>query len=114
MSTSLLINIGHPDGVSANQFIDIAIKSVLNDIDADCEEGWSVTIADDPRGTALRTAISIALSEFPDAWSNEQVLEGIHDDHELVVVWEPFENWDKDDIVGYIKGTAETIYSTYF
>ena len=46
MKTQLLITVEHPDEVPANQFIDIAIKSVINDIDADCEEGWSVTIAD--------------------------------------------------------------------
>jgi hypothetical protein len=46
MKTQLLITIEHPDDVPANQFIDIAIKSLLNDIDADCEEGWSVSYTD--------------------------------------------------------------------
>jgi hypothetical protein len=44
MKTQLLITIEHPDDVPANQFIDIAIRSLLNDIDADSEEGWSVTL----------------------------------------------------------------------
>ena len=114
MSTSILINIEHPDGVSANQFIDIAIKSVLNDIDADCEEGWSVTIADDTRQRALRTALSLTLSEFPEDWSNEQIIEGIANGNEDVIIWERFENWDVDDIVNYLEDTTEAIHSTYF
>ena len=44
MKTHMLLTIEHPDDVPVNQFIDIAIKSVLNDIDHDCEEGWSVTL----------------------------------------------------------------------
>jgi hypothetical protein len=43
MKTQLLITVEHPDEQPASMFIDIVIKSVLNDINADCDEGWSVS-----------------------------------------------------------------------
>lgn len=46
MKKQLLVTVEYPDDTTANVFMDIAIKSVLNDINADCEEGWSVTYTD--------------------------------------------------------------------
>jgi hypothetical protein len=46
MKKQLLITVEHPDEYPATQFIDIAIKSVLQDINSDCGEGWSVTCTD--------------------------------------------------------------------
>ena len=46
MKTQLLITVEHPDESPATQFIDIAIKSLLQDINTDCEEGWSVNYED--------------------------------------------------------------------
>jgi hypothetical protein len=114
MKTSLLITIEHPDNVSADSLIENAIKPVLNDINADSDNGWSVNIVGDKRDRAVRTAISLALSEFPEEWSNEEILDNIHADHDLVLVWERFENWDADEIVEYINDTAVAIYTTYF
>jgi hypothetical protein len=114
MKTSLLITIEHPDNVSADGLIEHAIKPVLNDINADSDNGWSVNIVGDKRDRAVRTAISLALSEFPEEWSNEEILDNIHADHDLVLVWERFENWDADEIVEYINDTSVAIYTTYF
>lgn len=114
MKTSLLIEIEHPDDLLAYGLIEHTIKPVLDDINADSEKDWSVTVVSDTRDRALRSAIESALSEFPEEWSNEDILDGIHDDHELVVVWEPFENWDKDSVIYHIEKLAQTIYSTYF
>lgn len=46
MKRQLLVTVEYPNDTTANMFMDIAIKSVLNDINADCEEGWSVTYTD--------------------------------------------------------------------
>jgi hypothetical protein len=46
MKKQLLVTVEYPNDTTANVFMDIAIKSVLNDINADCEEGWSVSYAD--------------------------------------------------------------------
>jgi hypothetical protein len=46
MKTQLLITVEHPDQYPATRFIDIAIKGVLQDINKDCDEGWSVTYTD--------------------------------------------------------------------
>ena len=114
MKTSLLIEIEHPDDLLAYGLIEHTIKPVLDDINADSEKGWSVTVVSDNRDRALRSAIALALSDFPDDWSNEDILEGIVNNHEDIVVWQTFEYWDGEDLVGYIEDTAETIYSTYF
>lgn len=114
MKTSLLITIEHPDDVSADGLIEYAIKPVLNDINADSDNGWSVTIIGDKRDRALRTAISIALSEFPDDWDNEKILEALCENDDSIVVWEPFEYWSGDEVANYIENTVETIYSAYF
>ncbi len=128
MSTIGLLTINHPDDTTVSWFIENTIRPLLHDINSDLPDGWSLEVAsgwhtlpfDSPeviekrnRDKALRTALSLALSEFPESWTNEQVLEGIHEDNELVVVWEPFENWSKDDIAEHIEVTANSIYSTY-
>jgi hypothetical protein len=46
MKKQLLVTVEYPEDTTANMFMNIAIKSVLNDINSDCEEGWSVTYAD--------------------------------------------------------------------
>lgn len=114
MNTSLLIVIGHPDDTTADGLIDHAIKPSLNDISADSGYDWSVTTVDDARERSVRTAIGLTLSEFPEDLGNDWVLDAILNKDERIVVWETFEHWDVDDIVGYIKNTAEAIYSTYF
>jgi hypothetical protein len=47
MKKQLIITVTHPDKYPATQFIDIAIKSVLTEINADCDEGWSVSYQDE-------------------------------------------------------------------
>lgn len=46
MKKQLLVTVEYPDDTTANVFMDIAIKSVLNDINADCDDNWSVTYKD--------------------------------------------------------------------
>jgi hypothetical protein len=48
MKTQLIVTVTHPDKYPATQFINIAIKSMLQDINSDCDEGWSVTYSDVP------------------------------------------------------------------
>ena len=42
MKTSIIMTIEHPEGTSAEQFIDTALSPIINDINADSEEGWKV------------------------------------------------------------------------
>lgn len=119
METQLVITITHPDDVSANAFVSDAITPYINDINADSDPAWSLTVSSvNPenklRERALRTALAVTLSEFPVEWSTDAILDAIHDDHELVVVWETFENWDKDELIEHIQQTANVIYDTYF
>jgi hypothetical protein len=129
MSTIGIFTINHPDDTLPTGFIEHTINPLLHDINSDLPAGWSVEIAsgwhtlpfDSPevvkernRAKALRTALSLTLSEFPQDWSNEQIIEGIANGNEDVLVWERFEHWDVDDIVNYLEDTTEAIYSTYF
>lgn len=110
---TVVINIEHPDDVPASQFVDTAIKSVLSDIDADSPEGWAVTVVANIADKALRTAIALTLSDFPDAWDNEKILEAIIEGHDDIVVWEPFEYWEPTNIIEHIQGTAQAIAETF-
>jgi hypothetical protein len=128
MSTIGIFTINHPDGTLPTGFIEHTINPFLHDINSDLPAGWSVEIAsgwhtlpfDTPevieernRAKALRTAFTLTLSEFPDDLSNEWILDAVANDDERILVWSPFANWDKDELVGYIEQTADAIYDTF-
>lgn len=46
MKTSITITIEHPDDTSADGLINLAIASVIDDINSDVEDGWKVHIDD--------------------------------------------------------------------
>lgn len=46
MKTSIIITIEHPEDEPANGFIDYTLKPMLDDINADSEDGWSVKVND--------------------------------------------------------------------
>ena len=114
MKTSLLINIEHPDDISAEGLIEHAIKPALRDIDSDAGVAYQVIIINNNRERAFRTALSLALSNFPEDWTNDQILEGVEEKSDLVEVWAPFENWEPLDVANYIEELAGAIYATYF
>jgi hypothetical protein len=94
MKTQLIITVTHPDKYPATQFIDIAIKSVLQDINADCDEGWSVSYQDG--------------EVYADAWTPDE--EGDYmcfDCHEFV---------SEDDVLGsreYSEPRCGDCYETH-
>lgn len=129
MSTVGILTINHPDGTLPTGFIEHTINPLLRDINSDLPAGWSVEIASgwhtlpfaDPevvekknRDKALRTAFTLVLSEFPDERDNEWILDAVSNDDKRVLVWSPFFNWDKDELVGYIEQIADSIYETYY
>lgn len=117
MKTSLLINVEHPDDVSASTFIDVAIKSVLKDIDADLQKGWSVTTpsTEELKELALRSAIDLCSPDYEEGLSNKEILEAIENgDRNLITLYERFDNWDNVDIVDYVENLADSIHLTYF
>lgn len=78
------------------------------------EISTSVYTTDELRKRALRSSLLLVLSDFPENMSNEWIIDGILNDDERIVVWEPFENWDRDVLVTHIEETEDTIYNTYF
>ena len=114
MKTQLLITIEHPDDVPANQFIDIAIKSVLNDIDADCEEGWSVSYTDiQPRNYqflqdyALKCSLEHHLCNveelIDEGKAPADILDLVEAGSNDPVIWERYEYDPREDVVESIE-----------
>jgi hypothetical protein len=114
MKTQLLITIEHPDDVPANQFIDIAIKSLLNDIDADCEEGWSVSYTDiQPRNYqflqdyALKCSLEHHLCNvedfIDDGLAPADILALVEAGSNDPVIWEHYEYEPREDVVESIE-----------
>lgn len=119
MKTQVIITIEHPDAMSASWFKSDVVDPFISDINSDSNEEWSFTVAstqteDELRDKALRTALLLTLSDFPEALTNEWVIDAILNGDERIVVWQTFEYWDGEDLVNHIKDTANIIYDTYF
>ena len=116
MKTQLIITVTHPDKYPATQFIDIAIKSMLQDINADCDEGWSVSYKDgevyadtvdpEPRPIGMQCSIS---------WDKEEgsqdvyisFLKGKDHDKDLLELTGLDEYGVSDDLIFYYMETEE-------
>lgn len=61
---------------------------------------------------ALKVALRCFLSDYPQHLEPEEVLELIDEDDDIIV-WQPFEYWEKDDIVNVITSLADDIESTF-
>ena len=53
-------------------------------------------------------AIGEILSSWPDDLTADQVISEVELATDDVVVWEPFENWDGEDVADYIRGMAQS------
>lgn len=119
MKTQLLLTIDHPDDVPAHDFIAIAIKSVLNDINADLDDDWSITATDiQPRNYqflqdyALKSSLEHHLCNVEelideglapaDILSLVEIGGGDRLDIDAVV-WEPFEYHSPSELVSEIE-----------
>jgi len=118
MKTQLLITVEHPDEVPAKQFIDIAIKSVLNDINADLGKGWAVRHEDiqpqsysyeQLREYALRCSLEHHLCNVDDLITDgltpDDILALVEKGSNDVVVWEKYEYEPREDLVESIEDT---------
>jgi hypothetical protein len=121
MKTQAIITINHPDNLSANWVIADVIDPFIADVNTGGNDEWNLALAlslteTQLRDKALRSALLLVLSDFPEDMSNEWILDGVLNDDERIIVWEPFSivNWDKEELVAHIEQTADTIYNTYF
>jgi hypothetical protein len=48
-------------------------------------------------------------AEWTDDMSFEEIIEGYRNDDEMVGVWEPFEDWGKEDFIAHIVGLEASI-----
>lgn len=114
MKTQLIITVESPDGVSPHHFIDLAIKPYINDINADCMEGWGVSMVQSPRYTheqlrqyALMVSIEHHLCQVGDliesGKSPDDILEMVAAGDDSIVIWEHYEYEDADDLVELIE-----------
>jgi hypothetical protein len=58
-------------------------------------------------------ALQHTLTEFPENKSFDEILLAIFEESEEILIWEPFENFDKDRIVNHIVNLSEDIDSTW-
>lgn len=121
MKTHVVININHPDGVDSQWVTEDVIRPFIQDVNADSNDEWSFAVASSLteerlRDKALRSALLLVLSDFPEDMSNDWILDAILNDDERIIVWEPFSivNWEVEELVAHIEQTADTIYNTYF
>ena len=114
MKTQLLLTIDHPDDVPAHDFIAIAIKSVLNDINADLDDDWSITATDiQPRNYqflqdyALKCSLEHHLCNVEDLLDDglapADILTLLEDGSNDPVVWEHYEYESREDLVTLIE-----------
>ena len=114
MKTHLLVTITHPDQYPADTFIDSAIKSVIRDINADCEEGWGVTTSSPAlqiKELALAVALRYHLSDFDGGKTSDEIFSAIGESEDIVV-WEPFERWESYEITNAVWNLAHDIETT--
>ena len=114
MKTQLIITVESPDGVSPHHFIDLAIMPYINDINADCMEGWGVSMVQSPRYTheqlrqyALMVSIEHHLCQVDelvdDGKSADDILQMVAAGDDSIVIWEHYEYEDADDLVELIE-----------
>lgn len=119
MKTQITITITHPDEFSAESFVAETIRPYIADCNADSADGWSleveaVSTEEELRDKAMRTALSLILSEYPEDLEAHWVIDGVLTNDYRVLVWEPFAYFDREDLVDQIEGFAHIIYHTYF
>lgn len=119
MKTQVVITITHPDEMDSQWVTADVIRPFINDVNADSNNEWSFTVSssqteDKLRDKALRTALLLTLSDFPEALTNEWVIDAILNGDERIVVWEALDHLDAQYLVNHIEDTAEAIYNTYF
>lgn len=55
--------------------------------------------------TFERVALDQYLSSYPVGWDFNRVLDGIEDEEQDIVIWAPFQDWIRGDIVQLIDDT---------
>jgi len=114
MKTQLLLTIDHPDDVPAHDFIAIAIKSVLNDINADLDDDWSLTATDiQPRNYqflqdyALKCSLEHHLCNveelIDEGKAPADILDLVEAGSNDPVIWERYEYDPREDVVESIE-----------
>lgn len=55
--------------------------------------------------TFERVALDQYLSNYPVGWDFNRILDGIEDNEQDIVIWAPFQDWVRGDIVQLIDDT---------
>jgi hypothetical protein len=114
MKTQLILTIEHPSDASPKYFIDMAIKPYINDINADCMEGWGLSMSQSPRFTykhlrdyALMVSIEHHLCEVEalvhGGKSADDILEMVIAGDDSLVIWEHYEYDEPEELADSIE-----------
>lgn len=62
---------------------------------------------------ALEFVLGQFLSEYPDWLTPRETLEAIRHGDDEVIIWEPFEHWDYDELADHIEEVAQSITDNF-
>ena len=111
MKTVVEVVINHPEGTSVSDITQAVIQPMVEAInDADHWSAYTVTVDQNViADRATRIAFQWVLSEYPDTWSVDQIIDGLERGSDDVIVCEQFEDWSVVSVVNHINELAETI-----
>ena len=117
MKKQLLVTVEYPNDTTANVFMDIAIKSVLNELNADLDKGWAVRHEDiQPQSYSYEQLKEFALKcslehhlcnvddLITDGLTPADILALVEKGSADVVITEEYEYHPREDVVESIEG----------
>jgi len=122
-TTTLVINLTYPDtmAVNANNMIANQFGEIVGDINFlgnTAHNGWQAEMitGTDLRERALRSAIEVTLSSFPEDWTDQQIVDGITQeniDDETIIPWGNMAHMSTNELADHINGLADVIVNAF-
>lgn len=122
-TTTLVINITYPESmaVNANNIITNQFGEIVGDINFlgnTANNGWKAEMVtgNDLRERALRSAIEVTLSSFPEDWTDQQIVDGITQgniDDETIIPWGNMSHMSTNELADHINGLADVIVNAF-
>jgi hypothetical protein len=111
MKTVVEVVVNHPEGTSVSVITQAVLQPMVEAINgADHWSAYTVTVDQNViADRATRIAFQWVLSEYPDTWSVDQIIDGLERGSDDVIVCEQFEDWSAESVVNHINELAEAI-----
>lgn len=122
-TTTLVINITYPESmaVNANNIITNQFGEIVGDINFlgnTANNGWKAEMVtgNDLYERALRSAIEVTLSSFPEGWTDQQIVDGITEeniDDETIIPWGNMAHMSTNELADHINGLVDVIVNAF-